>query len=88
MGSVTLGGLQNCLYLLFREENYDFFLINKAEQEHSEINVHLSEYGSVLPAAQYSSKGGMSKWQALLKGVEKSISAGKNLRGVLQSINF
>lgn len=34
--SVSLGGSQNSLYLLFREENRDFFLINKAEQEHSE----------------------------------------------------
>jgi len=34
--SVSLGGLQNCLYLLFREENLSFFLINKAEQEHGE----------------------------------------------------
>jgi len=34
--SVSPGGLQDCLYLLFKEENWDFFLINKAEQEHSE----------------------------------------------------
>lgn len=34
--SFSLGGLQNCLYLLFREGNWSFYLINKAEQEHGE----------------------------------------------------